>query len=103
MTDQPIPDEIATVQPTPDQPPSDEEALARAEAEAAAEAAEVAPGAADAPTGDAGDELPEPLTTNDYTVAFSPKQVAVGLAIVAGLVAVVAARRRRGRDGGGGG
>jgi hypothetical protein len=34
------------------------------------------------------------LTSNDYSVAFSPRQVAVGLAIVAGLVAIVAARRR---------
>ncbi len=32
----------------------------------------------------------------DYTVAFSPRQVAVGLAIVAGLVAI-AVRRHRGR------
>ena len=40
----------------------------------------------------------DPPTSADYTVAFSPGQVAVGLAIVAGLVAIVAARRRRGRD-----
>ena len=33
----------------------------------------------------------------EYTVAFSPRQVAVGLAIVAGLVAI-ALRHRRGRD-----
>ena len=46
------------------------------------------------------DDVP---TANEYSVAFSPGQVAVGLAIVAGLVAVVAARRRRGRSGGGGG
>jgi len=33
----------------------------------------------------------------EYTVAFSPRQVAVGLAIVAGLVAI-AMRHRRRRD-----
>ena len=33
----------------------------------------------------------------EYTVAFSPRQVAVGLAIVAGLVAI-AFRHRRSRD-----
>ena len=33
----------------------------------------------------------------EYTVAFSPRQVAVGLAIVAGLVAI-AIRHRRSRD-----
>ena len=33
----------------------------------------------------------------EYTVAFSPRQVAVGFAIVAGLVAI-AIRRRRRRD-----
>ena len=44
------------------------------------------------PVDDADDDA---LTSNEYSVAFSPRQVAVGLAIVAGLVAVVAARRRR--------
>jgi hypothetical protein len=75
-----------------------------AEAEAAAEGAGAA--AADAAVDHAAplesDEVVEPLTANDYTVAFSPKQVAVGLAIVAGLVALVAARRR-GRSGRGDG
>ena len=33
----------------------------------------------------------------EYSVAFSPRQVAVGLAIVAGLVAI-ALRHRRSRD-----
>ena len=36
-----------------------------------------------------------PLTSADYSVAFSPRNVAIGLAIVAGLVALVASRRRR--------
>jgi len=79
----------------------DSHALARAETDAAAEAeaAEAEAGEAPAvpgepPAQDATDELDDVLTSNDYTVAFSPRQVAVGLAIVAGLIAVVAARRR---------
>ena len=36
-------------------------------------------------------------TSAEYTVAFSPRQVAVGFAIVAGLVAI-AIRHRRNRD-----
>jgi len=40
----------------------------------------------------------EDLTSADYTVAFTPRNVAVGLAIVAGLVAFAASRRRRRRD-----
>ncbi|HET7030108.1 MAG TPA: hypothetical protein VFI34_06330 [Candidatus Limnocylindrales bacterium] len=40
----------------------------------------------------------EDLTSADYSVAFSPRNVAVGLAIVAGLVAFAASRRRRRRD-----
>ena len=43
------------------------------------------------------DEPAEP-TSAEYSVAFSPRQVAVGLAIVAGIVALAAARRR-GRGG----
>ena len=62
---------------------------AEAEAEAAADAAVDRQALAD------NDELDAPPNANDYTVAFSPKQVAVGLAIVAGLVAVLATRRRR--------
>jgi len=50
-------------------------------------------------------EVAAPATTDDpstpssaeYTVAFSPRQVAVGFAIVAGLVAI-AIRHRRSRD-----
>ena len=73
--------------------------LDRAERDAEAEAEAAADAAADHQALVDNDELDEPLSANDYTVAFSPKQVAVGLAIVAGLVAVVAARRRR-RSGG---
>jgi hypothetical protein len=93
--------------------PTESETLERAESDAAAEAATIAPAAAEARAepnaaepdthgrAPAGPEAPDGgLTTNDYTVAFSPRQVAVGLAIVAGLVALVARRRRRkGRPG----
>jgi hypothetical protein len=43
---------------------------------------------------DAFDQTP---TSADYSTAFSPRNVAVGLAIIAGLVAFVASRRRRTR------
>ena len=49
---------------------------------------EAGPEAAGAPTSPSSAE---------YSVAFSPRQVAVGLAIVAGLVAI-ALRRRKRRD-----
>jgi hypothetical protein len=64
-------------------------------------------GAPDRPTsdnaGDAGEGSDAPVGSDgpssaDYSVAFSPRQVAVGFAIVAGLVALVAARRRRRRS-----
>ena len=42
------------------------------------------------------DDIP---TANEYTVAFSPAQVAVGLAIVAGLVGLIVRRRRRTKGG----
>ena len=38
-------------------------------------------------------------TANEYSVAFSPGQVAVGLAIVAGLVGLIVRRRRRTKGG----
>ncbi|HJP89964.1 MAG TPA: hypothetical protein VJ850_13090 [Candidatus Limnocylindrales bacterium] len=38
----------------------------------------------------------EDPTSADYSVAFTPRNVAVGLAIVAGLVAFALSRRRRG-------
>ncbi|HEX2755531.1 MAG TPA: hypothetical protein VHM48_08710 [Candidatus Limnocylindrales bacterium] len=74
---------------------ADADALERAESDAAAEAAAVAP--ADPATAGGADEIDDVLTSNDYTVAFSPGQVAVGLAIVAGLVAFAVRRRRRAR------
>ena len=78
----------------------DAETEAEAATDAAAEAA--ADAAVDRQALLDNDEPDDVLTSNDYTVAFSPRQVAVGLAIVAGLVAVVAARRRRKRPDGGG-
>ena len=62
-----------------------------AEADAAIEAAaEARPdlAATDEPSDDG-------LTSADYSIAFSPRNMAVGLAIVAGLVAFAASRRRR--------
>ena len=104
MTDPETPDALAPdAEPSPPTEP-DADALARAESDAAAEAAAVDSEAAVDAAADRqalvdNDELDDVLTSNDYSVAFSPRQVAVGLAIVAGLVAVVAARRRRKRSG----
>lgn len=42
---------------------------------------------------DAGDD--SPVSAAEYSVAFTPRNAAIGLAIVAGLVAI-ALRRRRG-------
>jgi hypothetical protein len=39
-----------------------------------------------------------PPSSVDYSVAFSPRQVAVGFAILAGLVAFALSRRRRKRS-----
>lgn len=64
--------------------------LGRAERDAAAEADRQALD---------NDEVDQALSPNDYTVAFSPKQVAVGLAIVAGLVGLLVRRRRRTKGG----
>ena len=69
-----------------------DEALARAETEAAAEAAAVGPEVDQSPGG-----IDEPVTSTEYSVAFSPRQVAAGFAVVAGLIALVVARRRRRR------
>ena len=79
MTDEPTPTGDAGAVPTD---------------EAAAVARTPAAGAADA----AGTDGSTP-TTAEYTVAFSPRNVAVGLAIVAGLVGLLVRRRRRGRGG----
>jgi hypothetical protein len=58
-----------------------------AEAEARADA--------DADRDDALANVDDP-TSAEYSVAFTPRNVAVGLAIVAGLVAFALSRRRRG-------
>ena len=85
--DQADTEEPATMEPEPlpSAADADSEALARPEAEAA-EAEAAAEAAIDAHPSSA-----------DYSTAFSPRNVAVGLAIVAGLVAFAARRRRRGR------
>jgi hypothetical protein len=70
---------------------TDEGALTRAEREAAAEAR--ADAEADAADAIANGE--DPMA--DYSTAFTPRNVAVGLAIVAGLVMFAASRRRRRR------
>ncbi|HUQ78907.1 MAG TPA: hypothetical protein VM427_08590 [Patescibacteria group bacterium] len=76
MTDQPTPDQETPDEGTPaDAPPAPEP---------------------EAPEPDDADDGP---TATDYTVAFSPRNVAVGLAIVAGLVGFVVRRRRRTRGG----
>jgi hypothetical protein len=75
---------------------AEEPAVAPVDAAAApvdAAAAPVDEGAAAEP--DAG--APSSPSSAEYTVAFSPRQVAVGFAIVAGLVAI-AFRHRRRRD-----
>jgi hypothetical protein len=43
----------------------------------------------------ADDAFGDTPTSADYSTAFSPRNVAVGLAIVAGLMAFVASRRRK--------
>lgn len=66
-------------------------AVAAGEADAPEEAHEVGE-VADAESDKAVEDTP---TSADYSTAFSPRNVAVGLAIVAGLVAFAASRRRR--------
>ena len=77
---------------------TDPDALERAEQQAEHEAASEAEAASDAAVDRQAlldnDEEDVP-TANEYTVAFSPGQVAVGLAIVAGLVGLIVRRRRR--------
>jgi hypothetical protein len=73
--------------------PTETEALEQAESDAAADAAVDRQALLD------NDEDEGP-TANEYSVAFSPRNVAVGLAIVAGLVAFAASRHRRKRDAG---
>lgn len=73
---------------------TDTEALEQAESDAAADAAVDRQALLD------NDEDESP-TANEYSIAFTPRNVAVGLAIVAGLVALAASRHRRKRDAGG--
>ncbi len=68
--------------------------LEQAERDAEAEAEAVADAAADRQALLDNDEADVP-TANEYSIAFSPRNLAVGLAIVAGLVAFAARRRRR--------
>jgi hypothetical protein len=75
---------------------TDTDALERAESEAAAEAAATVPAAPERPI--ATDEIDDIPSSADYSTAFSPRNVAVGLAIVAGLVAFAARRHRRKPD-----
>jgi len=92
MTDQPTPDDEATAEAL-EEPESPEATEAPdPEAEAAADAAVDRQALLD------NDEDDTP-TANEYSVAFSPGQVAVGLAIVAGLVGLIVRRRRRTKGG----
>jgi hypothetical protein len=69
---------------------------AAAEAQAAEADAAIEAAAEARPDRAATDETSDDgLTSADYSIAFSPRNVAVGLAIVAGLVAFAASRRRR--------
>ena len=71
------------------------EELDRAERDAEAEAESAADSATDRQALVDNDEVDDGLSTHDYSVAFTPRNVAVGLAIVAGFVAFAASRRRR--------
>jgi hypothetical protein len=64
---------------------------AAAETDAAIEAAALAQ--------EAGEDDADGPSSADYSVAFTPRNVAVGLAIVAGVVAFAVSRRRRARRG----
>ena len=76
---------------------TDSRELERAERDAAAEAEAAADAAIDRQALVDNDELDEGLSSAEYSIAFSPRNLAVGLAIVAGLVAFAARRRRRRR------
>jgi hypothetical protein len=78
--------------------PTETEALEQAESDAAAEAEGAADAAVDRQALLDNDEDEGP-TANEYSIAFSPRNVAVGLAVVAGLVAFAASRHRRKRGG----
>jgi hypothetical protein len=67
---------------------------ARAAAARAAEAERAADAEADAKAAVDNDEVDAP-TSADYSVAFTPRQAAVGFVIIAGLVALALRRRSR--------
>ena len=69
--------------------------LDRAERDAAAEAEAADDAAVDRQALLDNDEPADTLSSAEYSVAFTPRNLAVGLAIVAGLVAFAASRRRR--------
>jgi hypothetical protein len=73
--------------------------LEQAERDAESEAEAAADAAVDRQALLDNDEDEGP-TANEYSIAFSPRNVAVGLAIVAGLVAFAARRHRRKRGAG---
>jgi hypothetical protein len=80
--------------------------LEQAERDAASEAEAAADAAVDRQAlldnGEPAEDDENLPTANEYSIAFSPRNVAVGLAIVAGLVAVMAARKRNKRSSEGG-
>ena len=78
--------------------PTDTEALEHTESDAAPEAAAITPAEPELPGATA--EIDDRPTSAEYSIAFSPRNVAVGLAIVAGLVAIAASRHRRKRGAG---
>ncbi|MBA2720372.1 MAG: hypothetical protein H0U52_14205 [Chloroflexi bacterium] len=73
-----------------------EQAEHEAKSESEAEAADDAAVDLQALIDNDEDDIPTP---NEYSVAFSPRNVAVGLAIVAGLVGLLVRRRRGGKSG----
>jgi hypothetical protein len=77
--------------------PADERAAGVDEADEADEANADEANADEADKANADDAFDQTPTSADYSTAFSPRNVAVGLAIIAGLVAFVASRRRRTR------
>ena len=90
--------------------PDAAEALERAESDAAAEAAAIAPVESERPAEPelrsepelpvAIDDTEDGPTSADYSTAFTPRNVAVGLAVIAGLIAFAASRHGRKRDAG---
>ena len=71
---------------------------AEREAADAAEAVAASDAAAREDPPEAVDPTDDTPSSAEYSIAFTPRNLAVGLAIVAGLVALVARRRRRARS-----